>query len=73
VSGAARVLPLFVVMFVANYIDRVNVGFVRSHLEADLGIGAAAFGLGAGLFFVGYAIFRCRRTCCCSATARAPG
>jgi len=52
-----RVLPLFLVMFVANYIDRVNVGFVRSHLEADLGIGAAAFGLGAGLFFVGYALF----------------
>lgn len=53
----ARVLPLFVVMFIANYIDRVNVGFVRTHLEADLGIGAAAFGLGAGLFFVGYAVF----------------
>jgi MFS family permease len=53
----ARVLPLFVAMFVANYIDRVNVGFVRTHLEADLGIGAAAFGLGAGLFFVGYAVF----------------
>jgi MFS family permease len=52
-----RVLPLFVVMFIANYIDRVNVGFVRTHLEADLGIGVAAFGLGAGLFFVGYALF----------------
>jgi MFS family permease len=52
-----RVLPLFVVMFIANYIDRVNIGFVRSHFEADLGIGAAAFGLGAGLFFVGYALF----------------
>lgn len=52
-----RVLPLFVVMFIANYIDRVNVGFVRTHLEADLGIGALAFGLGAGLFFVGYALF----------------
>lgn len=52
-----RILPLFVVMFIANYVDRVNVGFVRPHLEADLGIGAAAFGLGAGLFFVGYALF----------------
>lgn len=52
-----RVLPLVVVMFIANYIDRVNVGFVREHLEADLGIGAAAYGLGAGLFFVGYAVF----------------
>ena len=52
-----RVLPLFVVMFIANYIDRVNIGFVRSHLETDLGIGAAAYGLGAGLFFIGYAVF----------------
>lgn len=52
-----HVLPLFVVMFIVNYIDRVNIGFVRSHLETDLGIGAAAYGLGAGLFFVGYAIF----------------
>lgn len=52
-----HVLPLFVVMFIVNYIDRVNIGFVRSHLEVDLGIGAAAYGLGAGLFFVGYALF----------------
>ena len=52
-----HVLPLFVVMFIVNYIDRVNIGFVRSHLETDLGIGVAAYGLGAGLFFIGYAIF----------------
>ena len=52
-----HVLPLFVVMFIVNYIDRVNIGFVRSHMEADLGIGAAAYGLGAGLFFIGYALF----------------
>jgi MFS family permease len=52
-----HILPLFVVMFIVNYIDRVNIGFVRSHLEADLGIGVAAYGLGAGLFFIGYALF----------------
>ncbi|MRX08826.1 MFS transporter [Pseudoduganella sp. FT25W] len=52
-----RILPLFVVMFIANYIDRVNIGFVRSHLEHDLGIGAAAFGFGAGIFFLAYAVF----------------
>jgi MFS family permease len=44
-------------MFIVNYIDRVNIGFVRTHLEHDLGIGAAAYGLGAGLFFIGYALF----------------
>lgn len=52
-----HVLPLFVVMFIVNYIDRVNIGFVRTHLQTDLGIGAAAYGLGAGLFFIGYALF----------------
>ncbi|WP_413197387.1 MFS transporter [Pararobbsia alpina] len=44
-------------MFIANYIDRVNIGFVNVHLKADLGIGAAAYGFGSGLFFVGYALF----------------
>ena len=52
-----HVLPLFVIMFIVNYIDRVNIGFVRSHMEHDLGIGAAAYGFGAGLFFIGYALF----------------
>jgi len=52
-----HVLPLFVVMFIVNYIDRVNIGFVRAHMEHDLGIGAAAYGFGAGLFFIGYALF----------------
>ena len=52
-----HVLPLFVIMFIVNYIDRVNIGFVRTHMEHDLGIGAAAYGLGAGLFFIGYALF----------------
>lgn len=39
-------LPLFLIMFVANYIDRVNIGFVSTHMQTDLGIGAAAYGLG---------------------------
>ena len=53
----SHVLPLFVIMFILNYIDRVNIGFVRTHMEHDLGIGAAAYGFGAGLFFIGYALF----------------
>ena len=52
-----RILPLLVIMFIANYIDRVNIGFVRPHLSADLGIDPATFGFGAGLFFIGYALF----------------
>ena len=52
-----RLLPIFVVMFIVNYVDRVNVSFIKPQLEASLGIGATAYGLGAGLFFWGYAIF----------------
>jgi MFS family permease len=51
------VMPLFLIMFIANYIDRVNVGFVNAYMQADLGLSAAAYGFGSGLFFVGYAIF----------------
>jgi len=52
-----RLLPIFVVMFIVNYVDRVNVSFIKPQLEASLGIGATAYGLGAGLFFWGYAVF----------------
>ena len=52
-----RALPVFIVMFIVNYMDRVNVGFIQAHLQRDLGLDAAAYGLGAGLFFIGYAVF----------------
>ena len=51
-----RVLPLFVVMFIVNYIDRVNISFIKEQLGAELGIGDLAYGFGAGLFFWGYAL-----------------
>ncbi|MFC9840328.1 MFS transporter [Rhodococcus sp. NPDC127530] len=53
----ARFIPLIMIMVVLNQIDRTNVGYIKEHLESDLGIGPAAYGLGAGLFFVAYAIF----------------
>jgi len=52
-----RMLPLLVLMLVVNQMDRTNVGFVQDALKADIGVSATAFGLGAGLFFIGYAIF----------------
>ncbi len=51
-----HILPLLMMMFMVSYVDRVNVSFVRPQLQADLGIGAAAYGLGAGLFFLTYAL-----------------
>ncbi|WP_078877765.1 MFS transporter [Streptomyces sp. 150FB] len=44
-------------MFIVNYIDRVNIGFAQDQLSTDIGLSASAFGFGAGLFFIAYAIF----------------
>ncbi|TSA33763.1 MAG: MFS transporter [Opitutales bacterium] len=44
-------------MFIVNYIDRVNISFIKEHLHTDLGLNDEAFGFGAGLFFIGYAVF----------------
>lgn len=52
-----RVVPLFVIMLICNQLNRANIGYAQTHLQADIGLGAAAFGLGAGLFFIAYAIF----------------
>jgi len=53
-----RLIPILCLSFLFNYIDRVNIVFVRSYLECDLGIGAAAYGVGAGLFFISYFVFQ---------------
>jgi ACS family tartrate transporter-like MFS transporter len=39
------------------YIDRVNVGFVATSLQRELGFGATEYGIAAGLFFLGYSVF----------------
>jgi ACS family tartrate transporter-like MFS transporter len=52
-----RIVPLVVLLYLIAYIDRTNVGFVKAELSADLGLSNAAYGLGAGIFFVGYVIF----------------
>jgi len=44
-------------MYVLAFLDRANVGFAKEGLEANVGIGAAAYGFGAGIFFIGYALF----------------
>ncbi|MET3932121.1 ACS family tartrate transporter-like MFS transporter [Arthrobacter sp. OAP107] len=49
-------LLLFVV-YILNYLDRTNIGIAKDHLQASLGLSEAAYGLGAGLFFIGYVLF----------------
>lgn len=52
-----RIVPFIMVLYTVAYIDRSAVGFAKLHMETDIGIDAAAYGLGAGLFFLGYFLF----------------
>jgi MFS transporter, ACS family, tartrate transporter len=58
VSKAAwRLLPFLVVCYMVNFLDRVNVGFAALAMNEDLKFSPAVFGMGAGIFFVGYFLF----------------
>ena len=49
-----RLLPFLMICYFFALLDRVNVGFAALQMNKDLGLSAAAFGLGSSLFFVGY-------------------
>jgi MFS family permease len=52
-----RLIPFLFISYVVAYIDRVNIGFVATELQRDLGLSATAYGVGAGLFFLAYCVF----------------
>ncbi len=52
-----RLLPLLVVSYLIAYIDRTNISFAALTMNKDLGLSAYVYGWGAGIFFLGYAIF----------------
>jgi ACS family tartrate transporter-like MFS transporter len=52
-----RLIPFLAVLYFAAFIDRVNVGFAAAQMNRDLGFSAYVYGLGAGVFFIGYALF----------------
>jgi D-galactonate transporter len=56
-KATRRLLPFLGLCYLLNYVDRVNVGFAALKMNPDLGLSAAAYGLGAGLFFIGYFFF----------------
>lgn len=56
-KAATRLMPMLVILYVVSFLDRTNVGFAEAALGADKGVSAGAFALGAGIFFIGYAIF----------------
>lgn len=52
-----RLLPFLLLMYVLAFLDRANIGFAQKALQHDTGLSNAAFAFGAGVFFVGYALF----------------
>lgn len=52
-----RLIPFLCFCYLAAYLDRINVGFAKLQMLSDLQFSEAAYGLGAGLFFVGYILF----------------
>lgn len=54
---ALRLVPFLCICYLAAYLDRVNVGFAKLNMLSDLGWSNTVYGLGAGIFFLGYVIF----------------
>jgi ACS family tartrate transporter-like MFS transporter len=54
---SARLLPFLFVLYIANFLDRTNVAMAALQMNRDLRFSAAAYGFGAGVFFLGYALF----------------
>ncbi|MCY0386713.1 MFS transporter [Robbsia sp. Bb-Pol-6] len=52
-----KLVPFLVLLYLAAYIDRSTLGFAKLQMNADIGIGDAAYGFGAGLFFIAYFLF----------------
>jgi len=52
-----RIIPFLFLCYVFAYVDRVNVGFAKLQMQQDLGMSDAVYGMGAGMFFLGYFFF----------------
>lgn len=52
-----RVLGFLAICYAFAYVDRINIGFAKLQMQQDLALSDAAYGLGAGIFFLGYVLF----------------
>ena len=68
-----RLIPFLFVLYLVAYLDRINVGFASLQMNRELGLSESVFGLGAGLFFLGYSIFEVPSNLILSGSARACG
>jgi len=55
-KAAWRILPLIILAYLVAYMDRVNISFAAARMNVDLGFTATIYGLGGGLFFLGYSL-----------------
>jgi ACS family tartrate transporter-like MFS transporter len=53
-----RLLPFLFLLYVVAYLDRINVGFAALQMQSQLKFSDAVYGLGAGIFFLGYFLFQ---------------
>ena len=56
-KATRRLIPFLFAIYIVAYLDRVNVSFAQLQLEDDLGFSDTIFGLGAGIFSLGYVVF----------------
>ncbi|CRL97650.1 MFS transporter [Pseudomonas marginalis] len=52
-----RLMPLLLICYLFAHLDRINIGFAKMQMSADLNFSDTVYGFGAGLFFVAYALF----------------
>lgn len=52
-----RLIPFLFLLYIIAYLDRVNVGFAKLHMQKALGFSDTVYGTGAGIFFIGYFLF----------------
>jgi MFS family permease len=56
-KATKRLIPFLFILYIGAFLDRVNVSFAKLQMSGDLGFTEAAYGLGAGIFFIGYFLF----------------
>lgn len=54
---ALRLMPFLILCYIISYLDRANISYAKLQFMSDLGFSEAAYGFGAGLFFIGYVLF----------------
>ena len=56
-KATRRLVPFLLLMYVLAFLDRANIGFAKKAFQLDTGLSDAVFAFGAGIFFIGYALF----------------